>query len=160
MDRCRVAVVPAHRRLLIAAPLFGKRSPIAVSSLSTRKSASPCSGPLAFTEDVIPMIGFAFQYDDLADAAFAALAIVHRINAFLYQHFEDALFGRNDEGQAKRCSTTSIALSSAIGASPLKISKPDLSSANGRHLAPARPESTTVNINRHGRYVSDTLSIK
>ena len=46
------------------------------------------------------MIGFAFQYGDLADAAFAALAIVHRIDAFLYQHLEDALFGRNNEGQA------------------------------------------------------------
>ena len=46
------------------------------------------------------MVGLAFEHGDLADAALAALAIVHRIDALLYQHLQDALVGRNDEGQA------------------------------------------------------------
>ena len=46
------------------------------------------------------MVRLALEYGHLADAALAALAIVQRINALLYQHLEDALVGRNDEGQA------------------------------------------------------------
>jgi hypothetical protein len=107
------------------------------------------------------MIGFAFQYGDLADAAFAALAIVHRINAFIYQHLEDALFGWNDEGQAGAlehnldCGVFSHRrlLAEYLDAEPL------LRRASARQAAFA-PASTTVNVDCHGQCRSDPLNLK
>src|ERR1700723_1784582 len=49
---------------------------------------------------MIAMVRLAFEHGHLADAALATLAIVQRIDALLYQHLQDALVGRNDEGQA------------------------------------------------------------
>ena len=47
------------------------------------------------------MVGLALEHGHLANTTLAALAIVQRINALLYQHLEDALVGRNDEGHAR-----------------------------------------------------------
>jgi hypothetical protein len=75
------------------------------------------SGALVIAQNVIPVIGHALEDRNLADTALAALAIVHRVDAFLYQHLQNALVGRTIKVRPERCSTTSIWLSAVI-ASP------------------------------------------
>jgi hypothetical protein len=58
------------------------------------------SGALVIAQNVIPVIGHALEDRNLADTALAALAIVHRVDAFLYQHLQNALVGRNNKGQS------------------------------------------------------------
>jgi carnitine-CoA ligase len=46
------------------------------------------------------MVGDALEHGNLTDTALAALAIVHRVDTLIDQHLQNALTGRNNEGQA------------------------------------------------------------
>ena len=58
--------------------------------------------PLAFSvsEVVVAVVGLAFQHGGLADAALAALAVVHGIAAFLFHDVDDGLVGGNGQHAA------------------------------------------------------------
>src|SRR5687768_12002743 len=58
------------------------------------------AGLLGGGQVVVAVVGLAFQHGGLADAAFAALAVVHRIAAFVFHDLDDGLVGGNRQHAA------------------------------------------------------------